>query len=235
MELDLHVHSDASFDCDTTPAEIIARALEAGLGGIAVADHDSMENLETLQELAAGRLLVIPAIEVGTLFGDVVGYFAKKRVERNIPEEGQDVDDLKIVLKALKGQGALLSLPHPTRGQLATLIETGLWREFDLVEAYNARRHEFSNLEEFGGEPFVLDFAERYEIGKVAGSDAHIPSDIGIGRTVVPAETLEDVRRALEAGTTVLAGRKAGWMSRIFGRLRHPQVEEKEPFDEELD
>lgn len=44
MQVDLHIHSTAS-DGTWTPPEVVAAALAAGLGAIAVTDHDSVANV----------------------------------------------------------------------------------------------------------------------------------------------------------------------------------------------
>jgi predicted metal-dependent phosphoesterase TrpH len=79
MNIDLHTHSTAS-DGLYTPAELVQKAREAGLGLIALTDHDTTNGLE--EALAAGQanqLEVIPGIEVNTEVSEaevhVLGYF----------------------------------------------------------------------------------------------------------------------------------------------------------------
>ena len=79
MTIDLHVHTTAS-DGLLTPADIVARALEAGLTAIAITDHDSVAGVEEARDAAAGTTLeVIPGVElsVHALGGDahILGYF----------------------------------------------------------------------------------------------------------------------------------------------------------------
>ncbi len=66
MHLDLHVHSTYS-DGTLSPRDLVAAALKAGLGAIAVADHDTVAGVEPARTAAAARggaLRVIPAIEI---------------------------------------------------------------------------------------------------------------------------------------------------------------------------
>ena len=51
MQVDLHIHSTAS-DGTWTPPEVVAAALAAGLGAIAVTDHDSVANVAATHEPA---------------------------------------------------------------------------------------------------------------------------------------------------------------------------------------
>lgn len=57
--LDLHSHSTAS-DGSLSPTELVAAALEAGLAGLALTDHDTVEGLPEF--LAAGRERSLPVL-----------------------------------------------------------------------------------------------------------------------------------------------------------------------------
>ena len=79
MNIDLHTHSTAS-DGLLSPPELVKQAREAGLGLIALTDHDTTNGLEAA--LAAGqanRLEIIPGIELNTEIPGaevhVLGYF----------------------------------------------------------------------------------------------------------------------------------------------------------------
>ena len=62
--IDLHTHSTAS-DGSDTPAEIIRRAVEIGLAGIALTDHDTVSGLdEFLAEAEKQKIIAIPGVEI---------------------------------------------------------------------------------------------------------------------------------------------------------------------------
>ncbi len=64
MKADLHIHTTAS-DGTWTPAELIEQAGSAGLGALAVTDHDSVANVAETEKLArAAGMRFIPASEV---------------------------------------------------------------------------------------------------------------------------------------------------------------------------
>lgn len=70
MRFDLHIHSCLSpcADLEMAPAAIVARACEEGLGGIAVADHNSARNAPALAECcAAAGLACLFGLEVATV------------------------------------------------------------------------------------------------------------------------------------------------------------------------
>ena len=66
LRLDLHIHSERSFDGCMSLSEIVALARERGLNGVAICDHDRV--LDEVPEF--DDFLVIPATEV---CGQVVG------------------------------------------------------------------------------------------------------------------------------------------------------------------
>lgn len=78
MKIDLHMHSTAS-DGAFRPGEVVERAILGGLDVIAIADHDTAAGVPEAVEAAAGRLIVVPAIELSARHRDrdlhVLGYF----------------------------------------------------------------------------------------------------------------------------------------------------------------
>lgn len=81
MLYDLHVHTTAS-DGEETPANVVLRAIEAGLAGIAITDHDTIDGLEPAQRFIEENRLaldLIPGIELNTDYGEdevhILGYF----------------------------------------------------------------------------------------------------------------------------------------------------------------
>ena len=68
LRLDLHIHSERSFDGCMSLSEIVALARELGLNGVAICDHDRV--LDEVPEF--DDFLVIPATEVSTERGNVL-------------------------------------------------------------------------------------------------------------------------------------------------------------------
>ena len=67
--IDLHAHSSVS-DGTETPAELVAAAIEAGLGTVAITDHDSTAGWAEAFAAASGTgLTVIPGMELSTNYG----------------------------------------------------------------------------------------------------------------------------------------------------------------------
>ncbi|MCU1514861.1 MAG: hypothetical protein JWO10_1951 [Microbacteriaceae bacterium] len=67
--IDLHTHSSVS-DGTESPTELIHAAVAAGLGTVAITDHDSTSGWHEAFEAAAGTgLTVIPGMELSTNYG----------------------------------------------------------------------------------------------------------------------------------------------------------------------
>lgn len=82
---DLHVHTTAS-DGVLTPAEVIVRALQSGLTGLAITDHDTLDGIKPAQTFIQTKQIkldFIPGIELNTDYGDdevhILGYFIADR------------------------------------------------------------------------------------------------------------------------------------------------------------
>jgi len=71
--LDLHVHTPASADFkgDVNPEEIVAAALDKGLDGIAITDHNSGNWIDLVKKAAEDTdLTVIPGVEITCMGGE---------------------------------------------------------------------------------------------------------------------------------------------------------------------
>lgn len=76
--LELHAHTHFS-DGQLSPAELVEFALERGVTALAITDHDSVEGVAPAQAAAAGRLEVVPGIEISSSYEGmdlhILGYF----------------------------------------------------------------------------------------------------------------------------------------------------------------
>ncbi len=111
--IDLHLHSNAS-DGEHPPAEVIRRAADAGLGTIALTDHDTLAGLpEALQAGASAGVRVIPGCEfsVAAKWGEMhlLGYFLpldEPRLEEYLADKRQArVRRAERIVQRLNGLG----------------------------------------------------------------------------------------------------------------------------------
>jgi predicted metal-dependent phosphoesterase TrpH len=188
---DLHMHTEHSHDCSVPVRDLLDHAQEQGLGAIAITDHNVFTGAQEAVELAKGRdLIVIPAEEVKTTTGEVIGLFLKEHIER-----GMTMDE---TVAAIRAQGGVVYLPHPFDRMHSIPDPATLHRllaEIDVLEVYNARLP----FESFNDE--ALRFARKYNLTMGAGSDAHVLEGVGTGalrmrRFETPEEFLISLRSA---------------------------------------
>jgi dephospho-CoA kinase len=171
--VDLHMHTSASHDCRSDPADVVARARGIGLDRIAITDHNEIDGALAARELDPE--LVIVAEEVRTAEGlDLIGLW----IEERIPPGGT----FSAVAAAIRAQGGVVYVPHPfdaRRGADEGFLD-GVVESVDAVEAFNARIHDESRNER------AAAWAARQGLPVGAGSDAHTLGEIGRARVELP-------------------------------------------------
>ena len=166
-KVDLHSHTIYSKDCLTRPEAAIARARSLGLDKLAITEHDNLAGAMRAKELAPD--LIIVGEEIMTTHGELIAYFVQEEVPRGLsPQE---------TIRRLREQGAVISIPHPLdslRGSamgMASVLE--VIDEVDALEVRNARCvRPRDNLA-------ALELAQQHGLLTTAGSDAHIPFELG--------------------------------------------------------
>lgn len=201
LDVDLQTHTSHSPACGwMAPETLVRRAAAVGLDGVAVTDHNTMDGVEPALSAASDDLLVVPAEEVDTPEGQVIGLFLSEPIEPwGSPES---------VIDEIHDQGGLVLVPHPfdaMREGLRT-IEAHADR-VDAVEALNSRcvRGRYNER--------ARAFAESHGLPATGGSDAHFAREVGTAftRVEVPdadGRDLTSLKRAIEAGSVRPAGRK---------------------------
>ncbi len=222
MRIDMHTHSRHSPDSRLDPKDIVRRARQLGLDGLAITDHNAI--LGATEALDYSRvfpgLMVIRAIEVSSLQGHILGYGVKEFVPRNLtPAE---------TVERIVAQGGVAVAAHPYRfwsglGETATLST-----DFTVYEVQNARTSKRGNVR-------ATALAGQGSKGMIGGSDGHFIEEIG-GAVTVFEERLnkeDDVLQALEKRATIVEGHHRGvkatlhyvpkcvgeWMTRGFKRI----------------
>ena len=79
MKVDLHIHTSYS-DGVFSPEKIVDTAIDAGLGAIAITDHDNVLSYNIAKEHAKDKSLeILPGVEINTLYKGyevhILGYF----------------------------------------------------------------------------------------------------------------------------------------------------------------
>lgn len=221
VSIDFHVHSEGSYDCRTPIVDVLERAAAAGLDGVCITDHDTIE-----QSLAAATiapeygLFAIPSVEVSTQDGHVLAIGVE-----TCPEPGHSFDR---TVAAIRNRGGLAIVPHPFQrsrhGVPASAID-----DCDGIETHNAmcltgvRNRQASQ------------FATRHEFAAVAGSDAHTARLVGRSVTDVHLEgerssptdepiDQDAVIEAIAAGRTTTRGTRASTASYLQKYARNVSI-----------
>ncbi len=190
IDVDLHMHTDHSYDCATPVEVLLAEARARGLGAIAVTDHNEISGALAARERADG-IGVIVGEEVKTADqGEVIGLFIEEKIPRGMT--------LQETIAEIKRQGGVVYVPHPfdrlhSVPDYEHLLE--VLNDVDAIEVFNPR----VAISEFNDE--AARFAAKYRIPAGAGSDAHVPQGLGSVRIRMrqfdgPEEFLESLRDA---------------------------------------
>ncbi len=117
MAIDLHIHSTIS-DGSYTPEQIIAEAEAKGLTAVSICDHEAVAGNAPAFAAAAGRLLYIPGVEIGTSWKDfeihILGYFVDSEYPPLVQElqhvRQQRVERMKRIVGRLQNMGVAIQM-----------------------------------------------------------------------------------------------------------------------------
>jgi predicted metal-dependent phosphoesterase TrpH len=189
LKADLHIHSQYSLDCNMPLEKIIERCQKVGVNCIALCDHGTAEGALKLREIAPFKVIV--AEEVLTPYGEIMGLF----LEETIPS-GLSVEE---TIARIRAQNGLVCIPHPfdtfRHSAMKSPIVEEIADQIDFVEVLNAR----SILKRDSRKAEA--FAARHNLIRSAGSDAHIPGEIGNAYMEMPDfKGRDDFLEALKKG-----------------------------------
>jgi len=191
-KVDLHVHTRYSHDSSSSLESIVKACEEKGLDKVAITDHNTITGALALRELAPH--LVIIGEEIKTTKGELLALF----IEEEIPPGLSPRETVALI----KGQGGLAGVSHPFDRVRREAFRGGIWEvidELDFIEALNARTLLPADNSR------AQEVAKRRGLPMSAGSDAHIPWEIGQAYVEMPAfhgkeEFLESLKRGVIKG-----------------------------------
>lgn len=166
-KVDLHTHTIYSKDCLTQTAKLVEQARRVGLDKLAVTEHNRLDGALAAKAMAPD--LVIVGEEIKTTHGELIAYFVQEEVPRGLsPQE---------TIARLRDQGAVISIPHPLDSVRSSAMRLAnvltVIEQVDALEVLNARC--------VLARDNLAAAALAQEHGKLftAGSDAHIPAELG--------------------------------------------------------
>lgn len=181
VKIDLHVHTNYSACAAIQPNDIEKIALQQGLDGVAITDHNTISGALEVRA-AAQSIKVIVAEEIDTKQGELIGYFLQEQIPPGLtPRE---------TIAEIHKQGGIVSVPHPfdnlrssriTKEALADILG-----EIDMIEVFNARDIVTVKDQQ------LLSEALQKGVIPVASSDAHLRIEIGRSYVVMEDFTTPD-------------------------------------------
>jgi predicted metal-dependent phosphoesterase TrpH len=199
MRLDLHNHTRYSPDSRVSPADLVARARQLGLDGIAITDHNSIGGVREA-EAAAKDLVVLPAIEISTRSGHVLAYGVRELVPRDL--------SVAETVERIEALGGVAVAAHPYRfwsGLGEGALSEASFAAYETRNARTLRR----------GNDRARSRARERSVGQTGGSDSHFLDEVAAAVTVVDAGVVgaDDVLQILASGKTSAEGRNRGAMA----------------------
>jgi len=190
IRADLHVHTMYSLDGRIRLKDLISRLCELGIGAIAVTDHNTITGaLKLLDKNPPFKVIV--GEEITALGGEIIGLFLKERVK--------PLMTLEEAACAVKEQGGLVYLPHPTSRVVISRVKPKFLNKVlelcDVVEGINGRSIFRAD------DKIAIELAKKWGKPVGVGSDTHLMSDLGSCYVEMedfsgPADFLEKLRGA---------------------------------------
>ncbi|MDD3244576.1 MAG: CehA/McbA family metallohydrolase [Candidatus ainarchaeum sp.] len=211
-KFDLHLHSKYSSCAVNEPKTIIKQALGHGLKGIALTDHNTIKGWAELQRLCRENDLVfIPGQEITATFqgkrlGHILALFTYDKIE------SFEIFD---IIDQAKSQAALLSIPHPFdfgrkfSGFELLSKDKSITKYIPAMETFNSRVYNLKTNKK------AEEFAKKNYMLQTAGSDAHMPHEIGNGYLIANAQSETELLKEIKLGRVVVGGQLSGLVPKI--------------------
>ena len=205
VKVDLHVHTIYSSDSIITPEDLVFYARTRGLNAVAVTDHNQVQGARKIA--AKTDFLVIPGTEVSSRDGHIVGLNVNEVIPRDLSAD-ETVD-------RIHRAGGVAVACHPYalfKGSIGQHVTA----KFDAVETINASSFPFRSASSKAEK-----LAKRFNLPRVAGTDAHYGPVIGCAYTVVDSElNVESILKAIVEGRCEPAGGAICLRMRLKNQVR---------------
>ena len=199
----MHIHSKYSNDGVLEIEQILRVARGRGLGAIAITDHNTIRGGEEAKKYETEDFKVIIGAEIMTELGEVTGLFLTKEI---------DSRHFLDVIDEINTQGGLVVVPHPFDGlrRSAFHITQDHVGIVDAIEGFNSR----CVFRRFNTK--AVEFATKYNLPVIGGSDAHYANEIGLGGIITQSD---DIRDSIMKSKVVLFGKRSSILNHVRTRI----------------
>lgn len=216
LKIDMHVHSVYSKDGLARPLELLKIAKSKGIG-FAVTEHNHCDSFKEYEKL--NKEFNVPII-----FGEEKKvFFEEKLVGELLFYFLQEPIVSKELFEAIgegKKQDAIISVAHPF-DFVRKPVFFGFRKleevksKIDAIEVFNSRAYLNSNNKK------AEEFALQNNLAFTAGSDVHIPSELGHALTVCEADSLEGFRKSIKQKKTRFEGKLSSPIVHLYSSLKN--------------
>jgi predicted metal-dependent phosphoesterase TrpH len=203
LSIDLHTHSEASFDGRDSVELILQQADAVGLDAVAITDHDEIwASREAVERASEYELVVIPGMEVSSAAGHVLSLGTDREIPPNL--------SFAETVSRIRDAGGLAVVPHPyqeTRSGVLQNVSEDALEIADAIEVYNSR------LLTGHANRQARQFATERDLPMTAGSDAHVCEMVGQAITEVDPDerSVEGILTEIREGRTRVKGTRTPW------------------------
>lgn len=192
-KIEFHVHTRHSHDSILNKYFILLMCKFKRINCIAITDHNEVKGaIKYKLFLEKHNVNVIIGEEIFTSDGEIIGLFLNSKIQPNLSAEE--------TVKLIKEQKGLVYIPHPydEKRYKTVLKENALLKikdSVDLVECHNGRNidKKYSIIQE--------SIADKYNLNKVVGSDAHTFYELGRNYCMVDSfeknKIIDEVKKGL--------------------------------------
>lgn len=203
MKIDLHCHTKYSGDNDLEPADLIEQAVCAGLDGICITEHFSVEASLPVAGLAVPEgFLVLRGVEISTDMGHLLAYGLKDDAW-NIWNRDLFLNAREVV-ERIHLLGGICAPSHPFRQWDSFGARVLEMDGLDAVETHNG-----ANTVEMNGQAMAC--ARIRNLPSIGGSDCHRKEQVGRACTVFT----HCVRSMADLVAEIKKGNCTGWDIRM--------------------
>src|SRR5512142_546556 len=201
MLIDLHVHSNHTRGCNASVRDVVRRAREAGLDGVAITDLNTLEALPEARAAAQEEgFLALCGVEISTDRGHYLCFFPDPA---RVPAPAQMFGSatpwpVREVLAKVRELGGAVIAAHPYDKTIERPSGDVIFTLDGLaaIEGLNATRRGQAN-------DLAIEAADHMSLPCTGASGAHELADIGKAATLFrdPVASEADVVAQLKAGT----------------------------------
>uniref|UniRef100_A0A7C4U654 PHP domain-containing protein n=1 Tax=candidate division WOR-3 bacterium TaxID=2052148 RepID=A0A7C4U654_UNCW3 len=165
IKADLHIHTRNSIDSLNSIEKIIQFGKNRKINLLGITDHNILTSFDCEENIR-----FIFGEEIKTKDGEIIGYFLKESIKKGM--------GLMDTIKAIREQNGIVCVPHPLdRLRRSAIGYDNLMKiidYIDVIEVFNGRTTFIEdNIS-------AMKIAKEFGKGLSAGSDAHIPFEIGV-------------------------------------------------------